>query len=77
MWAGQPAPLLDQLTIVVPAVPGSGWDELARAIQRISTGGNLVRQVRVQNIPGQSGVTGLYQFVGSYKRNPNQKYLKF
>jgi putative tricarboxylic transport membrane protein len=51
------------LTIVAPAAPGGGWDQLARAMQRALEAEGLARSVQVENIPGAAGTIGLSRFV--------------
>lgn len=60
-------PQLTQLLIVAPAKPGSGWDELARAMRRALRASGLARQIEIRNIPGARGVNGLVQFANSYR----------
>ena len=56
-------PPLETLTLVVPAAPGGGWDQTARALQQVLQQEGLVRIVVVQNVPGAGGTIGLSQFV--------------
>lgn len=51
------------LTIVAPAAPGGGWDQLARAMQHVLEREGLARPVTVENIPGAAGTIGLARFV--------------
>ena len=50
------------LTIIAPAAPGGGWDQLAREMQR-----EIERQalttVQVENVPGAAGTIGLAQLI--------------
>lgn len=52
------------LTIIAPAAPGGGWDQLAREMER-----ELERQqlaaVQVENIPGAAGTIGLAQLINA------------
>ena len=57
------APLLDALTIVAPAAPGGGWDQLAREMQREIARQRLAGTVHVENVPGAAGTIGLAQFI--------------
>jgi putative tricarboxylic transport membrane protein len=59
--AAQPA--LPALTIIAPAAPGGGWDQLAREMQRELERQALVRMVQVENVPGAAGTIGLAQFI--------------
>jgi len=60
--AAQDVPL-DRLTILVPGARGSGWDEVAHAMQRVLQSNGLVRTVEVGNVPGGGGTAGLAQFI--------------
>jgi putative tricarboxylic transport membrane protein len=52
------------LTVIAPAAPGGGWDQLAREMER-----ELERQqlatVQVENIPGAAGTIGLAQLINA------------
>ena len=61
--AAQAAPSLDALTIVAPAAPGGGWDQLAREMQREVARQRLAGTVHVENVPGAAGTIGLAQFM--------------
>jgi putative tricarboxylic transport membrane protein len=56
-------PALPALTIIAPAAPGGGWDQLAREMQRELERQALVRMVQVENVPGAAGTIGLAQFI--------------
>ena len=56
-------PPLETLTLVVPAAPGGGWDQTARAMQQVLQQEGLVRTVVVENVPGAGGTIALAQFV--------------
>jgi putative tricarboxylic transport membrane protein len=51
------------LTIVAPAAPGGGWDQLAREMQRALEQERLAGRVQVENVPGAAGTIGLAQLV--------------
>jgi putative tricarboxylic transport membrane protein len=55
-------PTLGTLTIVAPAAPGGGWDQLAREMQRHIEQQQLADSVVVENVPGAAGTIGLAQF---------------
>lgn len=61
------------LTIIAPAAPGGGWDQLAREMQR-----EIERQhlavVQVENIPGAAGTIGLAQLINA-RRGDGQTLL--
>jgi putative tricarboxylic transport membrane protein len=50
-------PAIDQLTIIAPAAPGGGWDQLAREMQRELEAERLVPGVQVENVPWRSSST--------------------
>ncbi len=60
-----------QLTIIAPAAPGGGWDQTARAIQRVLAEVEPDTSVQVDNVPGAAGTIGLARFVQSERGNPN------
>jgi tripartite-type tricarboxylate transporter receptor subunit TctC/DNA-binding CsgD family transcriptional regulator len=64
--ADQDVPV-DRLTVVVPGARGSGWDELAHAMQRVLHSNHLVRTVEIANAPGGGGTAGLAQFVTAHR----------
>ena len=57
------------LEILVPAAPGGGWDQTARAMQEVLQAEQLASRIQVTNIPGAGGTIGLAQFVTSKKGN--------
>ncbi|MDO8677997.1 MAG: tripartite tricarboxylate transporter substrate-binding protein [Acidobacteriota bacterium] len=59
------------LTIVAPAAPGGGWDQTARAMQRVLAAIEPGASVQVDNVPGAAGTIGLARFVQSERGNPN------
>jgi putative tricarboxylic transport membrane protein len=54
---------LRNLTIVAPAAPGGGWDQLAREMQREIERQRLAAGVQVENVPGAAGTIGLAQLI--------------
>ena len=58
------------LTIVAPAAPGGGWDQLARAMQHTLETERLARPVLVENVPGAAGTIGLARFVSGRAGDP-------
>ena len=56
-------PLLETPTLVVPGVPGGGWDQTARVMQEVLQQEGLVRTVVIENVAGAGGTIGLAQFV--------------
>ena len=59
------------LVIVAPAAPGGGWDQTARAMQRVLAAIEPGASVQVDNVPGAAGTIGLARFVQSERGNPN------
>lgn len=58
------------LVITAPAAPGGGWDQTARAIQRVLTEIEPRVSVQVDNVPGAAGTIGLARFIQSERGNP-------
>jgi putative tricarboxylic transport membrane protein len=54
----------DPLTIIAPAAPGGGWDQLAREMERELESSGLA-SVQVENVPGAAGTIGLAQFINT------------
>jgi putative tricarboxylic transport membrane protein len=69
--ASGPALAVESLKILVPANPGGGWDQTARALQQTMQGSNIVQKITVDNKGGAGGTIGLAQFVNSNKGDPN------
>jgi putative tricarboxylic transport membrane protein len=67
-------PVFSRLTIVAPAAPGGGWDQLAREMERELEAGRLVAAVQVENVPGAAGTIGLAQFINN-RRGDGQALL--
>ncbi len=61
------APLLNEVTMFVPAAPGGGWDGTARAIESASRDAGLVGSFRFENVAGSGGMVGLPRFVNQYR----------
>ncbi len=59
---------VDGLEILVPAAPGGGWDQTARAMQEVLQAEQLASGIQVTNVPGAGGTIGLAQFVTSKQR---------
>ena len=58
------------LVITAPAAPGGGWDQTARAMQRVLTQIEPGVSVQVDNVPGAAGTIGLARFIQSERGNP-------
>ena len=68
VWQAAPAlaqPPFDRLTIVAPAAPGGGWDQLARTVRRELLAQQIASVVQVENVPGAGGTIGLAQFINT------------
>lgn len=61
------------LTIVVPAAPGGGYDQMGRAVQQaLSKSGLVSGNITVFNNPGAGGMLGLNQFTQDAQGDPYQ-----
>jgi putative tricarboxylic transport membrane protein len=58
------------LVITAPAAPGGGWDQTARAMQRVLAEIEPGASVQVDNVPGAAGTIGLARFIQSERGNP-------
>lgn len=59
------------LIITAPAAPGGGWDQTARALQRVLAAIEPGINVQVDNVPGAAGTIALARFIQSERGNPN------
>ena len=59
------------LIITAPAAPGGGWDQTARAMQRVLIETESGANVQVENVPGAAGTIGLARFIQSERGNPH------
>jgi putative tricarboxylic transport membrane protein len=58
-----PSESLPQLKLLVPAIPGGGWDQTGRAMERALREEKLVAgPVRITNLSGAGGTLGLAEF---------------
>ncbi|NRF69698.1 tripartite tricarboxylate transporter substrate binding protein [Aquincola sp. S2] len=55
-----------RLKLLVPANPGGGWDQTAKAVAATLQATRLVEQVELEHKPGKGGVPGLAHFVDKY-----------
>lgn len=69
-FAQAPAPV-DMLQMFVPAAPGGGWDQTARAMEQVLRATNAVRGVQITNAGGAGGTVGLPQFLNQWRGRPN------
>jgi len=68
---------LKSLHIMAPSSPGSGYDQLARAIQIVLQENKLTGPVEVQNVAGGGGTVGLSQFITTRPRHPSAMVIGF
>jgi putative tricarboxylic transport membrane protein len=68
---GFAAPMFDQLQLFVPAAPGGGWDQTARAMEQVLRAEQLIGSAQVTNVGGAGGTVGLPRFVNQYKGQGN------
>ena len=65
------AQAIEQLQLFVPAAPGGGWDQTARALELVLKTEKLINTAQITNVPGAGGTVGLPQFVNQWKNRPN------
>lgn len=59
------------ITILVPAAPGGGWDQLARVIQNVYVRESILDvPMEVENRGGAGGLVGLTELVTQHRRSP-------
>lgn len=68
---------LDGLEIMAPSSPGSGYDQVARAMQTVLQQEKLASGIQVVNVAGGGGTVGLAQFITARKRNPSALVIGF
>lgn len=68
---------LKSLNIMAPSSPGSGYDQLARAVQAVLQEDKITGPIEVQNVAGGGGTVGLAQFVTSKPRHPTALVVGF
>ena len=77
MSAGMASAEIRGLEILVPAAPGSGSDQTARAMSEALQQDDLASRIQITNIPGAGGTIGLAQFVTSKKGKGNAVMVTF
>ena len=77
MSAGMASAEIRGLEILVPAAPGSGADQTARAMSEALQQDDLASRIQITNIPGAGGTIGLAQFVTSKKGKGNAVMVTF
>lgn len=55
----------------MPAAPGGGWDQTARAVENAMRGAKLIGGAQITNVPGAGGAVGLPQFINQWKGQGN------
>jgi putative tricarboxylic transport membrane protein len=65
------------LELLAPSSPGSGYDQLARAMQTVLQQENLATGIQVVNVSGGGGTVGLAQYVTTKKRAPSALVFGF
>ena len=65
------AQTVDLLKMFVPAAPGGGWDQTARAIELVLRATQAVKGVQITNVGGAGGTVGLPQFLNQWKGQGN------
>jgi putative tricarboxylic transport membrane protein len=60
---------IKKLTLIVPADPGGGWDQTARAMQKAMQDEKLAANAQVVNIGGAGGTVGLAKLAN--EKNPD------
>lgn len=70
------AETLGSLALLAPSSPGSGYDQLARAMQQVLQARG-VPSVEVANVAGGGGTVGLSQFVTTRPRKPTALVIGF
>lgn len=65
------AQAIDTLKIFVPANPGGGWDQTARAIEQALKATGAIKAAQITNKGGAGGAVGLPEFVNQWKGQPN------
>ncbi|MDH7797340.1 MULTISPECIES: tripartite tricarboxylate transporter substrate-binding protein [unclassified Beijerinckia] len=62
---------IEMLRMFVPAAPGGGWDQTARAIEATLRATKSVNGVQITNVAGAGGAVGLPQFLNQWKGQGN------
>src|SRR4051794_17822065 len=63
------AAAVTDVSIVVPADPGGGWDQTGRAVSQVLTEEDIVSSAPVTNVGGAGGTVGLAQLAN--EKDPN------
>jgi putative tricarboxylic transport membrane protein len=61
------AQALSSLQIFVPAAPGGGWDQTARAVEHAMRTDGIIKEFRIEHAPGAGGAVGLPKFLATKK----------
>jgi putative tricarboxylic transport membrane protein len=68
---------VEGLEIMAPSSPGSGYDQLARAMQAVLQEERLASGIQVVNVAGGGGTVGLAQYITARKRSPSVLVIGF
>lgn len=60
---------IDRLDLIVPADPGGGWDQTARAMQSAMQDADVVSTASVENVGGAGGTVGLAKLANETEPN--------
>jgi putative tricarboxylic transport membrane protein len=71
MVRAQPVAARARLKLLVPANPGGGWDQTAKAVAATLQATKLVERIDIEHKPGKGGVPGLAHFVEQYAGDPD------
>ena len=74
---GAQAQSIGTLKMMIPANPGGGWDQTARALGAAMQSAKVVQSVQFDNKGGAAGTIGLAQFINSAKGDPNALLMGF
>lgn len=69
--AASTPPALGEVTLLIPANPGGGWDATGRALGQALLQLGMAQQVRYENRGGAAGTIGLAQFAANRHTQPN------
>lgn len=68
---------IEGFEIMAPSSPGSGYDQLARAMQTALQDEKLASGIQVVNVAGGGGTVGLAQYITARKRSPSVLVIGF
>lgn len=62
---------LSSIQLFVPAAPGGGWDQTARAMENAMRTDGIAKEFKVEHAPGAGGTVGLPKFTATKKGQPD------